>query len=143
MSRIILATYSHRHGEDRAVFHDDEGAEAYRQSLAAQYWSDIMKGEMPADPAEASDAYFHRASEIGDEFFDTVSLEVEGIPADPVRDAAPALLASLRWAIGMAEEAILVREEGNDPEDTPEVIAMHREALEAARAAMAKAEGKL
>lgn len=54
--------------------------------------------------------------------------------------AAPDLLAALRWAASMAEEAILVRENGDDPEDTPEVIAMHREELEAARAAIAKAE---
>ncbi|MEH3063839.1 MAG: hypothetical protein PGN33_14220 [Methylobacterium radiotolerans] len=56
--------------------------------------------------------------------------------------AAPDLLAALRWAASMAEEAILVRENGGDPEDTPEVIAMHREELEAARAAITKAEGQ-
>lgn len=43
---------------------------------------------------------------------------------------------SLEWAIGMAEEAIVVRESGDDPEDTPETIAMHREELAKARTAL-------
>lgn len=56
--------------------------------------------------------------------------------------AAPDMLAALRWAVGMAEEAIMCRELDPEEDDTPEVIAMHREALEAARAALAKAEGR-
>lgn len=43
------------------------------------------------------------------------------------------LAASLAWAIGMAEEAITVRETGDDEADTPDVIAMHRAELEKAR----------
>jgi hypothetical protein len=55
---------------------------------------------------------------------------------------APALLAALRWAVGMAEEAIMLRESGDDPEDTPKVIAMHREQLETAVALIKAAEGR-
>lgn len=56
--------------------------------------------------------------------------------------AAPLMLDALRWAIGMAEEAITAREQGDDPEDTPEIIAMHREALQAAQYAIFSAEGR-
>lgn len=41
---------------------------------------------------------------------------------------------ALEWATGMAEEAIVEREGGDDPEDTPDIIAMHRGELEKARA---------
>lgn len=56
--------------------------------------------------------------------------------------AAPEMLEALRWAVGMAEEAIIVRETGDDPEDTPEIIAMHRQELARAQAVLAKAEGR-
>lgn len=51
-----------------------------------------------------------------------------------------ALTAALDWAVGMAEEAILVREAGDDPADTPDIIAMHRAGLEAARTALTLAQ---
>ena len=54
--------------------------------------------------------------------------------------AAPHLRKALQWAIGMAEEAILAREEGDDPQDTPDVITMHREALRDAMAALRSAK---
>lgn len=64
------------------------------------------------------------------------------IACDALHMAGPALLKALAWAARMAEEAISVREAGDDPEDTPEMIALHRESLEEARAAIAAAEGK-
>lgn len=48
------------------------------------------------------------------------------------------LAASLQWAIGLAEEAIAVREAGDDEEDTPEIIAMHRAELDKARKILAR-----
>lgn len=56
--------------------------------------------------------------------------------------AAPAMLEALAWAVGMAEEAIAAREAGDDPEDTPDVIAMHRESLAEAKAALRAARGE-
>lgn len=47
--------------------------------------------------------------------------------------AAPALLQSLQWAAGMAEEAILEREQGGDPQDAPDIVAMHWDALKQAQ----------
>lgn len=47
------------------------------------------------------------------------------------------MAASLQWAIGMAEEAIAVREAGDDEADTPDIIAMHREELARARQRLA------
>lgn len=56
------------------------------------------------------------------------------IHAAPVMEFDPAfgskladIAASLEWAIGMAEEAISCRESGEDDQDTPDIIAMHRE----------------
>ncbi len=42
------------------------------------------------------------------------------------------ILESLNWAIGMAQEALMLRESGDDPEDTPEVMKMHRDGMEKA-----------
>jgi hypothetical protein len=56
--------------------------------------------------------------------------------------AAWSLLQSLKWAVGMAEEAILARQASDDPEDTDEAtLAMHREELAKAHAVIAQATG--
>lgn len=47
------------------------------------------------------------------------------------------IIESLEWAIGMAEEAIMLRENDDDPEDTEEVLQMHRDALEKAKSDLA------
>ena len=54
----------------------------------------------------------------------------------------PAMVEALRWALSMAEEAILVRENGDDPEDTPDICEMHRAELERHRAILSRIEGK-
>lgn len=74
----------------------------------------------------------------------TAQGELRELRADlkAARAAAPDMLAALRWAVGMAEEAIMCRELDPEEDDTPEVIAMHREALDSALAAIAKAEGR-
>ena len=66
--------------------------------------------------------------------------EARGI-VERAEDDVSALLAALKWAIGMAEEAIMVRESGDDPEDTEEVLQMHRDEMASAQAAIARAEG--
>ena len=72
---------------------------------------------------------------------DTIAYAYSRADAD-LFAAAPDMLAALRWAVGMAEEAIMCRELDPEEDDTPEVIAMHRAALDSARAAIAKAEGR-
>ena len=91
-ARVIVATYSHKHGEDVRVFASDDGAEAWRQEIArawsADWYSTKTHGEiLPDDPAERADAYFDEMSERGTEFFRTESCEVEPDPAPP--SAAP------------------------------------------------------
>lgn len=54
---------------------------------------------------------------------------------------APAMVEALRWALSMAEEAILVRENGDDPEDTPDICEMHRAELERHRAILSRIDG--
>jgi hypothetical protein len=56
-------------------------------------------------------------------------------------DEAPAMLAALKWAIGMAEEAIMQRE-GDDEDDEPETTASHRAELVKAHALIARIEGE-
>lgn len=53
----------------------------------------------------------------------------------------PTLLKSLEWAVGMAEEAILTREDGDDPQDTRDIIEMHRAELKVALDAIKRAKG--
>ncbi len=53
----------------------------------------------------------------------------------------PAMVEALRWALSMAEEAILVRENGDDPEDTPDICEMHRAELERHRAILSRIDG--
>lgn len=49
--------------------------------------------------------------------------------------------ATLNWLLAMAEEAIAVRAAGDDPDDTPDVLAMHREEFGQARALVASLIG--
>ena len=74
--QIFIATYQHKHGEDVRAFSSEAEAETWRQKLAAEYWTDIMRGEIPADAGEAADDYFHRSGEIGDEWFTVTETEL-------------------------------------------------------------------
>jgi len=66
----------------------------------------------------------------------------ECIASDAARIVeAPAMVEALRWALSMAEEAILVRENGDDPEDTPDICEMHRAELERHRAILSRIDG--
>ncbi len=78
----------------------------------------------------------------GDEPLDCTECDAEWFqPESPFPVPLAGLGAALRWAIGMAEKAIAVREEGDDPEDSPDVIAMHRDELAKARALLVQVEG--
>lgn len=58
--------------------------------------------------------------------------------AADLANAAPALVEALKWALGMAVEAIAVRQVSDDPDDTnPDTLAMHEEEAEKARALLA------
>jgi hypothetical protein len=81
-ARVIVATYSYKHGDDVRVFVSDDGAEAWRQEIAATWWGNEMGREkIPADPAEAADVYFDTMMDSGAETFRTESVEVEADPA--------------------------------------------------------------
>ncbi len=54
--------------------------------------------------------------------------------------AAPDLLTSLQNMVGLAEEAIALREQSQDPDDA-EMLPVYRDQLAAARADIAKATG--
>lgn len=73
----------------------------------------------------------------GGEYIATVPAEFASVIVE-----APAMVEALRWALSMAEEAILVRENGDDPEDTPDICEMHRAELERHRAILSRIEGK-
>lgn len=62
-------------------------------------------------------------------------------PAPTAQEVNEALVKALEWAVGMAEEAITCRETNPDPEDTDEIIALHRASLVEAQHALRLAQG--
>lgn len=68
-----------------------------------------------------------------------LSLQEEAVAANArLIAAAPDLLDALRWAANMAEEAVALRRDSDDPGDH-EMLDHHEAALVTARAAIAKA----
>lgn len=110
---IIIATYQHKHGSDVRAFANEEGAEAWRQEIAASFWDQATDKPKPSDPVEMADFYFTLGESYGDEWFSTEAAIVEGAKSDPARDAATAMLEALRTiqehAGTMAESADMYR----------------------------------
>jgi hypothetical protein len=73
----FAAIFEHKHGRTITIHATREQAEAVRQSVAAQFWQEEMKGEPPADTKELADAYFQYMSERGHEFFSIEECPVE------------------------------------------------------------------
>ena len=69
MTNVFVAIYEHRHGTDVNVFATEAGAQAWKDGLAREYWSDYCEGEPP--PEGAGDAYFEAAGKYSydGEFF--------------------------------------------------------------------------
>ena len=77
MITVFVAIYEHRHGTDVNVFATEDGARAWKDELAREYWSDYCEGEPPSEGA--GDAYFEAAGEYGDgEFFSLEEHPIQG-----------------------------------------------------------------
>ena len=59
MTNVFVAIYEHRHGIDVNVFATEAGAQAWKDDLAREYWSDYCEGDPPSEGA--GDAYFEAA----------------------------------------------------------------------------------
>lgn len=66
-AHVYVAVYEHRNGINTQAFLTAEGAEAWRQELAAAYWVHDMPTDeaRPEDPAAAADAYFEYMNDCG------------------------------------------------------------------------------
>jgi hypothetical protein len=74
--QVFVATYEHRHGRDVCVFRTEAGVEAWRTSIAKEYWNEENDDEtLPADDVIA-DAYFDLMEEREREWF---TVETSGI----------------------------------------------------------------
>lgn len=136
MSKVVVATFQHKHGSDVQVFASAELAEAWRQEVAACNWSNGTDEAMPSDPRAAADRYFEIGESIGDEFFSTAEAEIQG--ASPLHAAAPDMLAALQGMIANPRPAVASEGAGWN-----ERYRRFEAAWDAARAAISKAEGKL
>lgn len=78
-STVIVATYSHRHGNDIRVFADDTGAKKWMREIAKEWWDhEFPDDPIPDDPDDAAEQYFERKAESADpEWFETTEQEIE------------------------------------------------------------------
>ena len=68
MTNVFVAIYEHRYGTDMNVFATEAGAQAWKDELAREYWSDYCEGDPPSEGA--GDAYFEAATRgVDGEFF--------------------------------------------------------------------------
>lgn len=68
MEYVYVAIYTHRYGNDIAVYRTEEKARAWAESLARDYWDDWYDEPMPTE--NVAEAYFNGMGEIGgDEWF--------------------------------------------------------------------------
>lgn len=68
-TKVFVAIYEHKHGHDTCVFRTAQGAQAWKDQLASDWWEDAFADEEP--PSEnIGDEYFRRMTEIGGEYFD-------------------------------------------------------------------------
>lgn len=87
----------------------------------------------PAPVAAIADATHAKTASVG-------PVEATPVSSKPIDDTGAlsfntngaCVRHALRWALSMAEEAIVGREAGENPEETPEIIAMHRTELDEA-----------
>jgi len=68
--KVWVAVYEHRHGSDVRVFDDAQKAEAWREEIAEEYWSDLDLGDLLFD----ADVYWDN---VQDELFNYNEYEVE------------------------------------------------------------------
>lgn len=78
MSNVYVATWSTPRSADTRVFSSREGAERWRQAIAAERWPALIDPAeaMPADPAVLAQRYFDLV-EAREEAFDLVDYVVE------------------------------------------------------------------
>ena len=50
MKSVFVTLFEHRHGKDVAVFDSMEAAQAYKDTLAEDYWDEINEGLEEGDP---------------------------------------------------------------------------------------------
>jgi len=84
---VHVAIYEHRHGTDVRVFLDAAQAQAWRTGIAREWWSNAFDDDPPPDH-QIGDEYFDRMLER-DEFFSTMTREIEGGRHEPVDPASP------------------------------------------------------
>jgi len=68
--KVWVAIYEHRNGSDVRVFDDAQKAEAWREEIAEEYWSDLDLGDLLFD----TDVYWDN---VQDELFNYNEYEVE------------------------------------------------------------------
>ena len=72
--KVFVGIYSHKHGNDIAVYATRERAEQGRQVIADIWWEhEFDEEEKPTDPEELASAYFDR---VEGESFDIEECEV-------------------------------------------------------------------
>ena len=77
MKTVFVAVYEHRHGTDVRVFHTFDGAQAWKDEIGAEGWSEVSDDPQPEDAC--GDEYFELASESfsRSEYFRIDECEVE------------------------------------------------------------------
>ena len=73
-TKVIVATYEHRHGTDIRVFDSFEKAQVWKDEIGAEWWSEVSDDTQPEDPCACGDEYFERAE---GEWFNVEECEVE------------------------------------------------------------------
>lgn len=72
--KVFVAFYDHRHGYDVRVFSKFSGAQAWKDELGAEFWTEVSNDPRPEDPC--GDEYFELAGE-NNEYFYIEECEVE------------------------------------------------------------------
>ena len=75
--RIVVARLSTRHGDETRALVNPALAEAWRQSVARERWSELMTEDPPADSTELADVYFETAAERHGDSFSVEILPIE------------------------------------------------------------------
>lgn len=73
--KVVVATYEHKHGMDVAVFASMELAEAWRESIAREYWDELDEQDRPEE--FDADFYWDEMSNYGFEWFNYDWYEVQ------------------------------------------------------------------